>query len=108
MTHLVDLERRRFLLGSLRRKPTSAPGEGASARQVAVIGESCLTGQGVVCQSCGDACDDTAILFVPRLGHVPRPHIDAARCTACGACQEVCPAGAIALSAGQEVAHDGP
>jgi len=61
-----------------------------------VIGEGCMTHQRVYCQSCCDACEARAIGFAPALGTVPRPVLDDAACTACGACIGACPVGAIA------------
>jgi ferredoxin-type protein NapF len=61
------------------------------------IGEACFAARGVVCQSCGDACPESAIRFRPRLGGPALPSLDADRCTGCGACIGPCPASAIAV-----------
>ena len=78
--------RRAFLRGA-------PAGRGAGIR----IGEACLAARGVVCQSCRDACGEAAVAFSWGRGGVPRPLVDAGRCTGCGDCVPACPAGAIAL-----------
>ncbi|SKB97807.1 ferredoxin-type protein NapF [Bosea thiooxidans] len=65
---------------------------------VAVIGSSCFAARGIVCQSCGDACPESAIRFRPRLGGPAVPELAADRCNGCGACIAVCPAGAVSAS----------
>ncbi len=67
------------------------------------IGEGCLTRDGVMCQSCKDACGDGAIRFVYAAGRVPQPSVDLDRCTGCGACVAPCPASAIEIQ--RETAH---
>ena len=65
---------------------------------MAVVGEACLAYRRVECRVCGDVCqvtDADAIHFHPVLGGVPRPEIDAAACTGCGACLAPCPTSAI-------------
>ena len=59
--------------------------------------DDCLTRQGVVCRSCGDACDARAIAFRPRLGGVAQPELDAAACSGCGECLSICPTRAITI-----------
>jgi ferredoxin-type protein NapF len=66
---------------------------------VANIKQTCLTYNGVWCQSCKDACDPRAISFVMAVGQVPKPIIDTSACTGCGACVSPCPSNAIALAA---------
>jgi len=67
--------------------------------RVARIEESCLTHQGVYCQSCRDGCDVRAIDFPHRAGEsIPKPRIDASRCTGCGACVSVCPVNAVSVT----------
>lgn len=61
----------------------------------ALIDDACLTRQGVMCQSCKDACGDGAIHFAYGASRVAAPQIDLSRCTGCGACAAPCPAGAI-------------
>ncbi len=60
------------------------------------VGDGCLSARGVVCASCREACPETAIHVAP--GARGPAVIDAERCTGCGACVGICPAGAIALS----------
>lgn len=64
---------------------------------LANIGDGCLTRQGVVCRSCGDACDVEAIRFPPRLGGVAQPELENTRCTGCGECLPFCPTRAITI-----------
>ena len=59
----------------------------------AEIGPDCLNAQGVLCQSCRDACGYRAIRFPPLPGSAAE--IDSAACTGCGACLPSCPVGAI-------------
>ena len=66
----------------------------------AEIGAGCLTHDGVMCQSCKDACGDSAIRFVYAAGRVAQPVIDLDRCTGCGACVGPCPASAIEIRRG--------
>jgi len=63
----------------------------------AVISTGCLSAQGVVCRACGDHCQARAIRF--RLATAGRSfaQLDLARCTGCGACVAVCPAGAMTM-----------
>ena len=72
-------------------------GRPAPRQPVAVIGDRCLARHGVVCRSCGDACEARAIRFPPRLGGVALPTLDGEACTGCGECVAVCPAVAISL-----------
>jgi ferredoxin-type protein NapF len=77
---------RRFLLtGSVRKSNRAA------------ISPACLAGSGIHCQSCGDACTAGAIRFAHRLGGPPMPLLLTERCTGCGDCLTVCPAGAISI-----------
>jgi len=65
----------------------------------AVINEQCLAYQQVVCQSCGDACEQSAIHFALSQGMVSQPQVDTDSCTGCGACVSVCPVQAIEIRA---------
>jgi ferredoxin-type protein NapF len=64
------------------------------------IGDDCLTRDGVMCQTCKDACGDGAIRFVYAAGRIPEPLVDVDRCTGCGACVAPCPASAIEIRRG--------
>lgn len=63
----------------------------------AVIGDRCITYQGVVCRSCVEQCDAHAIMFQLSAGRVPQPQLADARCTGCGACVSICPVNAISI-----------
>ena len=63
----------------------------------AQIGAECFAARGIVCQSCGETCPEEAIRFQVLVGGPALPSLDADRCSGCGACLGVCPAGAIAL-----------
>ncbi|MCB1718585.1 MAG: ferredoxin-type protein NapF [Candidatus Competibacteraceae bacterium] len=73
------------------------PQQHAPWQQIAHISEQCLTGQNIVCQSCRDQCEPSAIRMRLRIGQVPVPEIDARQCTGCGACVATCPTAAIAI-----------
>ena len=66
-----------------------------SWRHTLTIVASCLPLQHVECRVCGEACEEEAIVFRPRLGSVAQPEFDSQRCTACGACISPCPVGAL-------------
>lgn len=68
----------------------------------ATIGEACLAAHGVECRVCGEACSVAAIRFRPRPGSVAQPHLDAERCSGCGACYAPCPVHAIEISSKPE------
>ncbi len=65
--------------------------------RVAVVASECLSHRGVECRLCGDACDESALKFPPRLGGVALPVVDPLRCTGCGACVAPCPVSAMAV-----------
>lgn len=60
--------------------------------------ESCLARQGVVCRSCGEACEAGAIVFRPTAGGISPPVLRVEPCTGCGDCAKVCPVGALSLA----------
>ena len=66
---------------------------------LAVIADTCLSCQGVVCRSCAEACPEGAIGFRPRRAGRADPLLDTEVCTGCGYCLRVCPVGAISLHA---------
>ncbi len=84
-----------------------ACGTGALARRddpqqpvwnlAASIQMECITFQGVVCRSCGELCETSAIRFESVVGRGQMPKIDIERCTGCGACVAVCPVKAIRM-----------
>lgn len=81
------------------------PGRGSQAAAWnldVVISEMCLSGRGIVCRACGDACDARAIRFRHRIGGGAELLLDARRCTGCGACANVCPEGAVTLQRAAE------
>ncbi len=93
LTGMTDrVTRRGFLTGAGGSAPAAAAEPG-----VAAIGDACLAGAGIHCQSCGDACPEAAIRFRPRLGGPPLPEVAPDRCTGCGDCAAVCPADAVTL-----------
>ncbi len=61
------------------------------------IGDDCLAHDGVMCQTCKDACGDGAIRFVYAAGRIPEPSVDLEKCTGCGGCLAPCPASAIEI-----------
>ncbi|MFC3149588.1 ferredoxin-type protein NapF [Litoribrevibacter euphylliae] len=69
-----------------------------TANQVSVTFDGvCMAYQGVVCQSCKDACDVRAIQMKYLSSATPVPKIDVDACTGCGACVSVCPTNAIGI-----------
>lgn len=62
------------------------------------ISQTCLLTDGVSCQSCTDACDDSALRFDFTSGIAGSIDVDQSRCTGCGACVSVCPVDAISVS----------
>nr|WP_281254033.1 ferredoxin-type protein NapF [Solemya velesiana gill symbiont] len=64
----------------------------------ASILDSCLSLNGVMCRSCGDACDKRAIRFSLQVGGKAQPVIDRDRCVGCGTCLSVCLAKAVEIS----------
>ncbi|MEK7990843.1 MAG: ferredoxin-type protein NapF [Thiotrichaceae bacterium] len=61
------------------------------------INHTCLAQQNVVCITCGEFCNDSAIRFPPKLGGIAHPELNFEQCTGCGACFAVCPTQAIQL-----------
>ncbi len=65
--------------------------------------QRCLAWQGVVCVTCQEQCETSAIRLHLRPGGVARPEIAAAECTGCGACVRPCPGQAIRLRAREPI-----
>lgn len=63
----------------------------------AVIGEHCLSAQGITCRSCGDACEIGAIRFRLQVGGRALPVLDDAVCNGCGSCSATCPTHVIRI-----------
>jgi len=61
------------------------------------VKDQCLALKRVICQTCGDICDQHAIRFRPRIGDVAVPEILQQDCNACGACVSACPEDALLL-----------
>ena len=76
-----------------------APANTLPWHYVAVIEETCLAWDNVVCRTCGDLCEAGAIRFRPQLGQAARPEIDLTLCTGCGACVAPCPSRAVRVTA---------
>lgn len=58
---------------------------------------ACIAFQGVECRACADPCDTRALRFSFRPRGVGIPHVNLDTCTGCGACAQVCPAGALGM-----------
>lgn len=63
----------------------------------AEISQACLTAKDVVCRSCSEHCERSAIHFIARLGTVAKPQINHDSCNGCGACFAVCPVDAVEM-----------
>lgn len=88
--------RRQLLFGDFAGRRAELAGQSVNRLGVA-FGEACLAAQGVVCRSCGEACDAEAIRFVAAPGGISRPVLQDVRCTGCGDCLPICPSTAIRL-----------
>jgi ferredoxin-type protein NapF len=64
---------------------------------IAQIQDNCLSLNGVVCRSCGEACDDSVIRFKLEIGGKARPLLDETECTGCGECIAICPTQSIQI-----------
>ncbi|MCP4935803.1 MAG: ferredoxin-type protein NapF [bacterium] len=69
----------------------------------AEIGDNCLSVNAVFCRTCGDNCDEEAIVFKLMLKGRSKPIVDDELCTGCGACVMVCPNKSIKMTDGQKV-----
>ncbi|WP_456417111.1 ferredoxin-type protein NapF [Thiolapillus sp.] len=63
----------------------------------AVIADSCLSRNGIVCRSCAEACDSDAIRFQLQTGGRATPLLNLEHCNGCGECLAVCPNHSISL-----------
>lgn len=81
--------------GALQRQAMEA--EQSPWSLTAVITDSCLAMNGVVCRTCGEQCDERAIRFRPRVGGVSIPELDSEACSGCGACVAPCPVKAVTI-----------
>lgn len=81
-------------------KPLALQGDASASAWTyrASIGENCLAKQGVVCRTCGEACEPQAIRFSPQIGSAALPLLQPDACSGCGACVALCPSHAIAVS----------
>ena len=79
----TNLSRRAFLFRSAAMAPR------------VTLTDRCFATSGVYCEACRDVCETGALRFVPQLGSVPVPILDADLCTQCGECAWVCPRGAL-------------
>lgn len=64
----------------------------------AAILDNCLSLNGIVCRSCGEACEERAIEFRLEPKGVARPLLDQSLCTGCGECLAVCPIKSVRIS----------
>ncbi len=64
----------------------------------AKIKDNCLSKIGVICQSCSEVCEHSAIKFSIEMGGVPSINMDTTNCNGCGDCVEICPKDAIQVS----------
>lgn len=62
------------------------------------IEDHCIALKGVVCHTCGEACESRAINFKPALGGILRPEVNTALCNGCGDCYAPCPVNAVRMS----------
>ncbi len=60
--------------------------------------ETCLSVQRVMCRSCSDNCEQSAIHFRLEVGGKATPELILDDCTGCGACIAPCPVDAVHMS----------
>jgi len=61
------------------------------------IKDDCLAMNGVVCRSCSERCDESAIRFQLQTGGRAQPSIDTELCNGCGDCFGICPSHSIKI-----------
>ena len=59
--------------------------------------ERCLARNGVVCMTCAEQCEASAVEFVSTVGKAAQPRLDDQKCTGCGACFDPCPSNAVLM-----------
>lgn len=69
----------------------------------AMFKDNCLSERGVVCRSCGEACEPRAIRFKLAVGGVALIEFDNTACNGCGECVSVCPVAAIEMQHVEQV-----
>ncbi|MCP4076057.1 MAG: ferredoxin-type protein NapF [Gammaproteobacteria bacterium] len=72
-------------------------GQSAPFNSIAVIGNECFSERGVICHSCGEACEIQAIHFQQVVGGVTHVLMNTDNCNGCGECVSICPANAITI-----------
>lgn len=70
-----------------------------------IVMDKCITTQHVICRTCGEFCDADAIQFLPQVGGVATPTLNASKCTGCGACIKVCPSSAVTIQQNTDLDH---
>ncbi len=65
--------------------------------QRAAINDQCFSAKGIVCRSCGEVCEVSAIEFKLMVGGLSEVNISTEMCNGCGECIHVCPAQAIKI-----------
>jgi ferredoxin-type protein NapF len=61
------------------------------------ITDRCLSLGGIVCRTCGDHCEESAIKFSLLTQGRSLPEINPKTCTGCGQCIAICPTDAISI-----------
>ncbi len=60
--------------------------------------DNCLSVQRVMCRTCSDNCEESAIHFHLEVGGKSTPELLLDKCTGCGACIAPCPVDAIQMA----------
>jgi ferredoxin-type protein NapF len=66
------------------------------------IGEQCLSVNAIYCRTCGEYCEEEAIVFRLMTGGRSLPVVDGRKCTGCGACAFVCPNKSVEMVVGHK------